>query len=71
MARVQALGPSIVGAARQVGRYGMDIMSDKLGGKLYSENNGATLKGHCGVVDARDIPVIWDAFQLTKEIVLH
>jgi hypothetical protein len=49
----------------------MDIMSDDLGGKLYSENNVAALKGYCGVVDARDIAVIWDAFQHTKEIALH
>jgi hypothetical protein len=49
----------------------MDVMSDDLGGKLYSENNVATLKGYCSVVNTRDIPVIWDAFQHTKEITLH
>ncbi len=71
MAGVQALGPSIPGAAGQGSGYGMDVISDNLGGKLYSENNVAAFKGYCGVVDARDIPVIWDTFQHTKEIGLH
>jgi hypothetical protein len=62
---------SIAGAACQGSGYKMDVMSDDLGGKLYSENNVAALKGCCGMVDARDIPVIWDAFQHTKEIALH
>ncbi len=62
IAGVHALGPSITGAAHQGNRYGMDVMSDNLGGKLYSENNVAALKGYCGVGNARDIPVICDAF---------
>ncbi len=45
MAVVQALAPSIVGAACQGSGFGMDIMSDNLRGKLYSENNAATVKG--------------------------
>jgi hypothetical protein len=71
MVGVQALRPSIAGAACQGSQYRMDVMSEDLEGKLYSENNVATLKGCCGVVDVRDIPVIWDAFQHTKEIALH
>jgi hypothetical protein len=71
MVGVQALGPSITGAAHQGSGYGMDVMSDNLGGKIYSENNVATLKGYCKVVDARDISVIWGTFQHTKETALH
>jgi hypothetical protein len=70
MGGVLALGPSIAGAACQGSGYGMD-MSDNLGGKLYSEKNVATLKGYCSVVNTRDIPVIWDAIQHTKEIASH
>ncbi len=58
IAGVQALGPIITGAARQGSRYRMDVMSDNLGGKLYSEKNVAALKSYCNVVDARDIPVV-------------
>jgi hypothetical protein len=71
MAGVQALAPSIAGAAHQGSGYGMEVMSDNLGGKMYSLNNVVALKGYCGVVDARDIKVIWDAFQHMKEIVSH
>jgi hypothetical protein len=69
LAGVQALGGTIAGAARQgsTGKEG----ADDVGGKLYSENNVAALKGYCGVVNATDIPTIWDSFQQTKEIASH
>ncbi len=49
MMGVQALAPTIAGAARQGGLYGRDSGGEGMGGKLYSENNVATLKGYCGV----------------------
>ena len=42
-----------------------------VGGKLYSENNVAALKGYCGVVNPCVIPAIWDAFQQTRELAQH
>ncbi len=33
--------------------------ADDVGGKLYTENNVAALKGYCGVLDPRGIPTIW------------
>ena len=44
---------------------------DNIGGKLYSENNVAALKGYCGVVDPRRIPSIWNGFQQTRELAQH
>ncbi len=62
LAGVQALTPTIAGAARQGGGTKDD---HEVGGRLYSENNVAALKGYCGVVSPADIPPIWDAFQQT------
>ncbi len=45
MAGVQALAPSIAGAARQGGGYNKDGGNNKMGGKIYSKNNVASLKG--------------------------
>ncbi len=42
-----------------------------MGGRMYSENNVAALKGYCGVVDPARIPTIWDSFQQTREIATH
>ena len=42
-----------------------------MGGKLYSENNVAALKGYCGVATPAGIPVIWDSFQQTCKISSH
>ncbi len=44
LAGVQALAPTIAGAAKQVGNI-KDGGGDDVGGKLYSKNNVATLKG--------------------------
>ncbi len=68
---VQALAPTIAGVARQGGLHNRDSGGDGMGGKLYSENNVATLKGYCGVVDPANIPTIWDLFQKTREIAAH
>jgi len=68
LAGVQALTPTIAGAARQGGGTKDD---HEVGGRLYSENNVAALKGYCGVVSPADIPPIWDAFQQTKELASH
>ncbi len=38
---------------------------------MYSENNVASLKGYCGVLDPSKIPNIWDSFQQTREIASH
>ncbi len=70
LANVQALAPTIAGAARQVGNN-KDGGGDDVGGKLYSKNNIATLKGYCGVATPAEIPTIWDSFQQTKEIAFH
>jgi hypothetical protein len=70
LASVQALAPSIAGAARQGGNT-RDGGSNDMGGKLYSKNNVAALKGYCGVVNPAGIPTIWDSFQQTQEIVSH
>jgi hypothetical protein len=64
LAGVQALAPTLAGAARQVGIGDKDSGGDDVGGKLYSENNVA-LKGYCGVATPAGIPVIWDSFQQT------
>ncbi len=69
LAGVQALAPTIAGAARQ-GGYAKEG-GDNVGGKLYSENNVDALKGYCGVVDPRRISSIWDAFQQTRELAQH
>ena len=53
LAGVQALAPTIAGAARQGGGTKDD---HEVGGRLYSENNVAALKGYCGVVSPADIP---------------
>ncbi len=70
LAGVQALAPTVAGAAGQGGNIkegGGDV-----GGKLYSENNVAALKGYCGVIDPAGIPMIWDSFQQTaREIASH
>ncbi len=70
LASVQALTPSIAGAARQGGNN-KEGGSNDVGGKLYSENNVATLKGYCGVPNPAGIPTIWDTFQQTQEIASH
>ncbi len=70
LAGVQALAPSIAGAAWQ-GGSNRDGEGDNVGGKIYSENNVAALKGYCGVANPAGIPTIWDAFQQTKEIASH
>ncbi len=62
LASVQALAPSITGAARQGGNI-KDGGGDDVRGKLYSENNVATLKGYGGVANPTGIPTIRDAFQ--------
>jgi hypothetical protein len=69
LAGVQALAPTIAGAARMggAGKEG----ADDVGGKLYSANNVTALKGYCGVIDPRGIPPIWDSFQQTREIASH
>jgi hypothetical protein len=69
LAGVQALAPTIAGAARQGGNTKEE--GDDVGGKLYSKNNVATLKGYCGVVEPGGIPTIWDTFQQTKELASH
>ena len=69
LAGVQALTPMIDGAARQ-GGYAKEG-GNNVGGKLYSDNNVATLKGYCGGVNPRGIPSIWDAFQQTRELAQH
>jgi hypothetical protein len=56
LAGIQALAPSIAGAARQGGN---------------TKNKVATLKGYCGVANPAGIPTIWDAFQQTNEIASH
>jgi hypothetical protein len=71
MAGVQALAPSIAGAAQQGGGYNKDGSGDKMGGRLYTENNVAALKGYCGVINPANIPTIWGAFQHTREIASH
>ncbi len=71
MARVQALAPTIAGAARQGEPYERDSCGNRMGGRLYSENNVTTLKSYCGVVDPVNIPTIWDSFQQTQEIAAH
>jgi hypothetical protein len=58
MAGVQALAPTIAGAMRQGGAYDRDNGGDGMGGRMYSENNVAALKGYCGVVDPSKIPTI-------------
>ncbi len=68
VAGVQALAPTIVGATRQGGAYDRDSRGEGMGGRMYSKNNVAALKGYCGVVDPAKIPPIWDSFQQTKEI---
>ena len=65
---VQALAPTIAGAARQGGGTKDD---NEVEGRLYSESNVAALKGYCGVVSPADIPPIWDDFQQTKELASH
>ena len=69
LAGVQALAPTIVGAARHGGNTKEE--GDDVGGKFYSENNVAALKGYCGVLTPAGIPTIWDAFQQTKELASH
>ncbi len=71
MAGVQALALIIAGAARQGVPYERDSSGNGMGGRLYSENNVAALKGYYGVVDPVNIPTIWDSFQQTREIALH
>jgi hypothetical protein len=71
VAGVQALAPTIVGATRQGGVGERDFGGEGMGGRMYSENNVAALKGYCGVVDPSKIPTIWDSFQQTKEIASH
>ena len=71
MAGVQALAPTIMGATRQGGAYERDTGGDGMGGRMYSKNNVAALKGYCGVVDPARIPPIWDTFQQTREISSH
>ncbi len=71
MVGVQALAPTIAGAAQQGGSYDRDSGGNGMGGRLYSENNVATLKGYCSVVDPANIPTIWDSFQQTQEITPH
>jgi hypothetical protein len=68
MVGVQALAPTIAGAAQQGGRYKRDSGGDGMGGRLYSENNVTTLKGYCGVVDPVNIHTIWDSFQQMKRL---
>jgi hypothetical protein len=67
---VQALAPTIVGATRH-GVGGDRESGEGMGGKLYSENNVASLKGYCGVLDPSKIPNIWDSFQQMQEIASH
>jgi hypothetical protein len=69
LAGVQALAPTIAGAARQ----GTTIKEggDDAGGTLYSENNVAAIKGYCRVLTPAGIPKIWDAFQQIKELASH
>ena len=69
LARVQALTPTIAGAAQQ-GGYAKEG-GNNVGANLYSENNVAALKGYCGVVNPRGKLAIWDAFQQTKELAQH
>ncbi len=57
LAGVQALAPTIAGAARQAGNN-KDVGGDDVGGKLYSKNNVAALKGYCGVATPAGIPTI-------------
>jgi hypothetical protein len=71
LAGVHALAPTLAGAARQGGLGHKDGGGDDVGGKLYSENNVAALKGYCGVETPAGIPVIWDLFQQTREISSH
>ena len=69
IAGVQALAPTIDGAAMQGGN--MKERGDSVGGRLYSENNVTALKGYCRVLTPAGIPTIWDAFQQTKELASH
>ena len=63
---VQALAPTIAGAARQGSTTKKG--GDDVGGTIYSENNVAALKGYCRVLTPAGIPMIWDAFQKTKHL---
>lgn len=67
---MQALAPSLAAAAGRVSRTGdTQEGGDKaIGGKHFSEEQVATLKGYCGVVDPSLIPGIWRTFQVTKDI---
>jgi hypothetical protein len=70
LAGMQALAPTLAGAARQVS-ITKDGGGDDVGGRLYSKNNVAALKGYCEVATSAGIPVIWNSFQQTKEIASH
>ena len=71
LARVHALAPTLAGAARQVGLSHKDSEGDDVGGKFYSKNNVAALKGYCGVDTPGGILTIWDLFSQTREIASH
>jgi hypothetical protein len=71
LAGVHALAPTLAGAARQAGIGHKESGGDDVGGKLYTKNNMAALKGYCGVDTPGGIPTIWDSFQQTREIALH
>ena len=65
---LRALAPTLAMAA---GRGRSDEKmgdGEQVGGKRFSEEQVATLKGYCGVVDERKIPDIWRTFQATKHI---
>ena len=65
---LRALAPTLAMAA---GRGRADEKmgeGEQVGGKRFSEEQVATLKGYCGVVDERKIPDIWRTFQATKHI---
>lgn len=44
---------------------------EAVGGRRYSEDNVAALRGFCGVIDVARIPNSWDKFQHSKELLSH
>lgn len=54
------------------GAGGVDHPNEhEVGGRTYSDDKIAMLKGYCGILDTAQIPRIWYIFQTTKEITSH
>jgi hypothetical protein len=71
MAGVQVLALSIAEAVQQEGGYNKDSGGDEMGGRMYTKNSVASLKGYCGIVNPANIPTILDAFQHMRKIASH